>query len=83
MEDDYMSDGTEGSEAPEESREPAEGRSKTALLPIDFFQGKPLEPGTTCSVKVEEVYEDQVSVSYVPHEAEESAEGNSEYDMMG
>lgn len=48
--------------------------TKTALLPIAFFQGKELEPGSTCEVRVEAVEDDQVQVSYVAHEAESEEE---------
>lgn len=51
--------------------------NKTALVPTDFFQGKDLTPGTTCSVKIERVLDGQVEVSYVPHAEEESMEGES------
>jgi len=73
MEDDYMSEGMEGG-APAEAEPTDKEGARTALLPIDFFQGKTLEPGSVCSVRIEEVLEDQVSVTYVPHEEEEAAE---------
>jgi hypothetical protein len=79
MADDYMSDSgpTEGGNPtppPEEGEEQAE--SKTALLPISFFEGKELTPGTECKVRVEGVQEDQVEVSYVPHTEEVAPEGS-------
>lgn len=74
MADDYMSDGGEFEAAPED--EPAESKgTKTTLIPIDFFEGKELEPGTTCEVKIAKVHDDQVEVEYVPHSAEESELG--------
>lgn len=73
MADDYMSDGGEFEAAPE--AEPAEPKgTKTTLIPIDFFEGKNLEPGTTCEVKIAKVHDDQVEVEYVPH-AEEAELG--------
>lgn len=51
--------------------------SNPGLLPKSFFEGKDLEPGTVCRVKIEKVYDDQVSVKYLPHEAESDRE-----DMM-
>jgi hypothetical protein len=80
--DDYMNEGMDEGAAPEAPEPTDKEGARTALLPIDFFQGKTLEPGSTCSVKVEKVMEDQVSVSYVPHaqeEAEEAAPGGDEY----
>lgn len=76
MDQDYMSDsgpmeGGNPTPAPEEA---AEG--KTALLPISFFEGKELTPGTECKVRVEAVQEDQVEVSYVPHTEEVAPEGS-------
>lgn len=79
--------GEESGESPAQDN-PAEEKSesKTALLPIAFFQGKELKPGTTCSVKIESVHDDQCEVSYVAHDQEESKETpdyeSSESDMM-
>ncbi len=69
--DDYMNEGTSEEPTPPESDKDGE---RTALLPIDFFQGKTLEPGSTCSVRIDKVFEDQVSVTYVPHREEEAEE---------
>ena len=41
--------------------------SKTGLLPKSFFGDKSLEPGKVCKVEIEHVYEDEVSVRYIPH----------------
>lgn len=78
MADDYMSD-TDTAAAPEVDT-PTEETSdtKTSLLPIAFFQGKELEPGTECKVRIESVEDDQVQVSYVPHTEEESEEAVAE-----
>lgn len=51
---------------PQAEEESSKG-DKTALVPLSFFGNKDVEPGKTCTVKVERVYEDQVEVSYVPH----------------
>lgn len=40
---------------------------ETALLPRSFFQGKDLEVGKTCKIKVEGIFEDEIEVSYVRH----------------
>lgn len=83
MADDYMADYS--SETPEPAAAPREEKSdaKSALLPIAFFQGKELEPGGICSVRIEDVQEDQVLVSYVPHQEEEASEKYAPDDMMG
>ncbi len=54
---------------------PSEGSAQTALLPIDFFQSKELQPGTTCEVRIERVLDGQVEVTYVPHGSEEPEVG--------
>jgi hypothetical protein len=46
----------------------------TALLPKAFFASKELEPGATCKVRVEHVYDDEVAVSYVAHEGDDASE---------
>lgn len=83
MPQDYMSDGMDESAEPasEEKKESPEqeksetDETKTGLLPIEFFQGKELKPGDTCTVKVESIEQDQVQVSYVSEsETESSAE---------
>jgi hypothetical protein len=50
------------------------GDTPTALLPIAFFEGKELEPGSTCTVKISRVLDDQVEVTYVPHTEPEVGE---------
>jgi hypothetical protein len=75
---DYMTDSAGESEQPA-APEAAESTSKTALIPIDFFQGKELNPGDTCEVQIEKVEDDQVQVKYLSEEAEdESEESESE-----
>lgn len=54
----------------ESSEENADTSEDTALLPKSFFPNKQLEPGKVCKVKVDEVYEDEVMVSYVQHEGD-------------
>jgi hypothetical protein len=73
----YFSD-TAGPDEPEAQDNPQEEKSetKTALLPLDFFQGKDLKPGDTCTIRVEQVMEDQASVSYM---GDESGNSQSEY----
>jgi hypothetical protein len=43
---------------------------ETAVLPKGFFQGKDLSPGTECKVKIERVMDNEVMVSYVPHDGD-------------
>ena len=67
---DYMSDEGDSSETPDAA--PADDQSayddqpasQTALLPTDFFGGKSLQPGATCTVKIVKVLDGQVQVSY-------------------
>ncbi len=53
---------------------PTESSEQTALLPTDFFQGKELEPGSTCEVRISRVLDGQVEVTYVPHSEPEVGE---------
>jgi hypothetical protein len=75
----------EGDDLGMEVDNPTEGEAQTALLPTEFFQGKDLQPGKTCKVRIERVLEGQVEVTYVPHEAEvgEEEEGPSDTEMSG
>jgi hypothetical protein len=75
MPEDYLSDAPEAEAAPESE---AKSDVKTALLPVAFFQGKELEPGTVCKIKIESVEDDQAQVSYVPHEEREEMKGDLE-----
>lgn len=54
---------------------------KTALIPIDFFEGKDLEPGATCEVRITKVHSDQAEVEYVPHSDEDAELGESDVAM--
>jgi hypothetical protein len=54
-------------EKPESKAEASEEESEQSLLPKSFFNGKDLEIGTKCEVKIEGIYDDEVAVSYVPH----------------
>ena len=56
--------------APAETGTGEEGGS-TSVLPVDFFQGKVLEPGARCEVEVVRVHDDAVEVKYIPHEETE------------
>jgi hypothetical protein len=73
----YFSDAPEGEAEPTVAEKPKD-EAKTALIPIDFFQGKELTPGSTCEIKVEQVMDDQVSVSYLESESPESEEMETE-----
>lgn len=78
MADDYFTDGAseieEGSTtAPEESDQDSE--ENIAILPVGFFRGKDLEVGKTCTIRVENIGDDQVQVSYV------STDQTEEYDQ--
>lgn len=71
-------------EKPEMSaEEAAEDESEQALLPRSFFTGKDLEVGSTCKVKVEGIYDDEVSVSYVKHEKDGEKEKSDDESMDG
>lgn len=76
--EDYYSDN-----APTDQAAPAkpDENAPTALIPKSFFGGKNLMPGKECEIRVEQVMEDQVSVSYVSDSEEESErdEEMSEY----
>jgi hypothetical protein len=78
MAEDYMSDGEDFAEAPEAEASPASAETRTALIPIDFFEGKDLEPGTECTIRIAKVHDDQVEAEYVPHAAEEEFESGEE-----
>lgn len=52
--------------------------SETALLPKSFFQGKDLEIGKTCKVRVERLLEDDVEVSYVHHKDKDDSDDDDE-----
>ena len=72
MADDSMYDdgGDEGSPAPKSEKKETE--SNTALLPKSFFPGdKSLEPGNTCTIRVERVLDDQVEVTYSHKKADD------------
>ena len=74
----YFSDATTPDE-PEAQDNPQEEKSETntALLPLDFFQGKELKPGDTCTIRIAQVMDDQASVEYVgsgESDTEETAE---------
>lgn len=73
----YFSD---AEEATEPADNPAEEKdeAKTALIPIDFFQGKDIAPGSTCTIRIEQAMDDQVSVSYVSSEEPEMEEVETE-----
>jgi hypothetical protein len=47
--------------------EATEEEQETALLPRSFFQGKDLEVGSKCKIKVEGIFDDEIEVSYVRH----------------
>lgn len=58
-------------ESPAQPTEESDKDSNVALLPKSFFPpDKDLTPGNTCKVKVEEVQEDQVLVTYVRDESQ-------------
>ena len=66
---------------PAVERESKDKGSATGLLPKNFFpDADALKPGETCKVRVEKVYGDQVSVSYV--KSDEGEEEGDESEMM-
>lgn len=74
----YFSDAGAPDQLPPEEPKEEQASTKTALLPISFFKGKSLNPGDTCEVKIDQVMDDQVSVSYVGSDTEEEGEGMAE-----
>ena len=56
--------------APDEKKEHQDDQA-TAVLPKSFFQGKDLKPGSQCMVEIQRVMDDEVQVSYVPHDDSE------------
>lgn len=50
-------------EAPEKTETEKVSPSDAAVLPKSFFGSKPLEKGTTFTVTVDDVFEDEVTVS--------------------
>lgn len=74
MPTDYYDDSAESDSAPsKETKSKGDDGSATALLPLSFFPEKP-EPGKVCSIKVEKIYDDQASVTYVKSDKSESEE---------
>lgn len=59
----------------------ADNAQATSVLPKDFFQGKELEPGTRCEIEIVRVHDQDVEVSYVPHESSEEEASESEQEM--
>ncbi len=80
--DDLYSDGGEVAveETEEVTEETSESSGEPALLPRSFFQGKDLEVGKTCEVRIEKLTQDSALVSYVPHKEEADEEMTVETD---
>jgi hypothetical protein len=55
--------------------------SRTALLPLDFFQTKELKPGAVCKIKISRILDGQAEVTYVRHE-EAPAPGEEEEELV-
>ncbi len=66
-----------GMEVPESPKDD----SRTALLPLDFFQSKELKPGAVCKIKISRILEGQAEVTYVPHD-EAPAPGEEEEEIV-
>lgn len=65
MAQEYMDESAGGGAPAAPEAEATAEESNVALLPKSFFpQDKPLEPGNECTVRIEEVQDDQVLVSY-------------------
>jgi len=76
-EENYYDDAATTAAAPAPEAETSNGaeESNVALLPKSFFPGdKDLTPGSVCQVRVEEVQEDQVLVSYQHDESQAAAQ---------
>lgn len=61
----------------------SESTARTALIPNEFFGGKPITPGTVCSVRIERALDGQVQVSYVEHGAESESDLGEEPEEEG
>lgn len=73
--DDPYADGAPSPNQAEPDGDEAKGdNSPTELLSKSFFQGKDLQVGGICEIKIAAIHNNQVSVSYVPHGEEESEE---------
>lgn len=72
MAEDYYDDSTDSGMSPKESKAnpKTDDGSESALLPLTFFPEKP-EPGKVCKVRVEKLYGDQASVTYLKDDEEE------------
>ena len=85
-EDSNYPDATDQTTASKDSPTPdTEGdkvEGETALLPKSLFAGKDLTVGSECKVKIEHVFGDEVEVSYVPHDDEESGETKPDNESM-
>lgn len=57
-----------------------ESEQETALLPRSWFQGKDLEIGSKCELKIEGLYDDEVEVSYVPHKKNKDGKDSDDED---
>ena len=55
-----------GIELPEEE---SEETAATALLPLNFFQGREINPGTEIRVRIDKVLDGQAQVSFIGDEA--------------
>ena len=64
----------QGDQAPDDAKQHQDD-AQTGVLPKDFFQGKDLKPGTECKVRIEQVMDDEVAVTYVPHSTEDEGAG--------
>jgi hypothetical protein len=71
-----------GDESTGEETENEDSSEETALLPKSFFHGKALKPGNVCKIKVDEVYEDEVMVSYVRHDSDSEDSEDKPESMM-
>jgi hypothetical protein len=79
--EDLYSDNTPNAPAAEAPEQKPDEASETALVPKSFFGGKDLTPGRECKIRIEQVMEDQVAVSYVPHESSEGGEMPGDEEM--
>lgn len=72
MAENYYDDSPAPNTPPSNPESPESEDSNIALLPKSFFPPeKDLTPGSVCRVRVEEVQEDQVLVSYQHDESQE------------
>lgn len=74
---------TKGNMADEPKSESENGEGddqETALIPRSWFQGKDLEVGGKCKLRVEGIFDDEIEVSYVKSKKKDGKDKDSDDD---